>query len=191
MTNSCHHSCIINMMCIVQVSFIFVSFVQALVASAPDKPDLCVDKLLRIQVWRRIESCSRVNTHPMLLLHLTQFATNFNNIYTSLFIAGNIFGFEYLDLDRHFEICVVSSVPNHHRHCCPRECHHHCRPGYQQEAMVEKKPTLECLSPLPEADSRAAHCCHTTMYSTLHIIVHRKLHCALCSCAIVQCTLCT
>ena len=44
----------------------------------------------------------------MLLLHLTQFATNFNNIYTSLFIAGNIFGFEYLDLDRHFEICVFT-----------------------------------------------------------------------------------
>ena len=154
-----------------------------MVASAPDKPDLCVDKLLRIQVWRRIESCSSVNTHPMLLLHLTQFATNFNNIYTSLFIAGNIFGFENLDLDRHFEICVypqsliiidivvlvnviiiVAQVINRRRWLRKSQplsvCLHCQRPTLVQRTAAIQPRTPHCTSLCTE--NYTVHCAHNT-----------------------------
>ena len=70
--------------------------------------------------------------------------------------AGNVFRFENLGLgDIHRLLHPESSL---HHHCFPHGCDdHHCQPALISIGEDEwEKPTLECLSPMPEADSRAA-----------------------------------
>ena len=87
-----------------------------------------------------------MKTHP--------FDTNFNNIYTSvLTAAGNIFGFENLGLSDIHRLLHPEFPPP----LFPHECDDHCQLALISIGEDEwKKPTLECLSPMPEADSRAA-----------------------------------
>ena len=110
--------------------------------------------------WNGEIETAFVKTHP--------FDTNFNNIYTSvLTAAGNIFGFENLGLgDIHRLLHPESLTPLFSAWMWWSSL----SAGFNinRRRWVEK-PTLECLSPMPEADSRAAWCCShhptTTLYS--------------------------